>query len=513
MKNKNNFKVLLVYPNLPMMLVPPLSISIFTHILKKQGYQVDLFDATHYRDNKISSPQRRVKFLQARSFSEEKDLGVKIKTDLIGDFIRKVDLFRPAFIAVSVVEDSFLQAIELLRTISDQNIPTLVGGVLVTAAPELVISYPEINMIALGEGEETILEIAERIRRGISCKDVPNVWFKNEDGSVIKNKVRPLIDINKSFPDFSLFEEARFHRPMGGRIFKTFPVETVRGCPNRCTFCNSPMYRKFCKTYNLGNFLRFKNISQVRQEIIMCLKKYNAEYFYFIDDTFLQRPKKYFDAFVEMYQEFKTPFWFNTRPENITGEIIEKLNSINCDRISVGVECGNEEFRKKVLKRNVSNEEIVQKIRILEESGIAFSINDIIGFPNETKELIFETIELNRKFSGYDTITVSIFTPYHGTELRELAIKKGYLNPNIITTHTTSSSLLKMPTLTPEEIDGLMRTFCMYVKFEKDKWPQIRRAEKFNEEGEKIFDELSEEFKERFLSGTQNKLKERLINE
>lgn len=504
MKDKNNFRVLLAYPNLPMMLVPPLSISIFTHILKKQGYQVDLFDATHYRDNKISSPQRRVKFLQARPFSEEKDLGVKIKTDLIRDFIKKVDLFRPDFITVSVVEDSFLQAIELLRVISDQNIPTLVGGVLVTAAPDLVISYPEIKMIALGEGEETILEVAERIRRGISCEDVPNVWVKDKTGRIIKNKIRPLVDINFSIPDFSLFDKSRFYRPMGGRIFKTFPLETIRGCPNRCTFCNSPMYRKFCKIHDLGNFLRFKNTSQVRQEIIMCLEKYDAEYFYFIDDTFLQRPRKYFNDFVEMYKEFKTPFWFNTRPENITVEIIEKLKSVNCDRISVGVECGNEEFRRKALKRNVSNEEIIQKMRILGESGIAFSINDIIGFPDETRDLIFETIELNREFFGYDTITVSIFTPYHGTELRELAIKKGYLNPNIITTHTTSSSLLKMPTLATEEIDGLIRTFCMYVKFEKNKWPQIRRAEKFNKEGEKIFENLSNIFKERFLKKDQN---------
>ena len=509
MKDKNSLKVLLVYPNLPMMLVPSIAISIFANIFKKQGYQVDLFDATHYQSADESSPQKRVKFLQARQFSEEDDLGVKTKKDLIGDFVKKVDIFKPDFIAFSVVEDSFLQCIELLRAISDRNIPALVGGVFVTAAPDVVISYPEIKMIALGEGEETILEVAEKVRKEISCKDVLNVWLKNGDGSVTKNKIRPLVDINKSLPDFSLFEESRFYRPMGGRIFKTFPLETTRGCPNQCTFCNSPMYKKFCKINHLGNFLRFKDLSQVRQEIVMCLDKHDAEYFYFIDDSFLQRSRKYFDEFVEMYKEFSVPFWFNTRPESITPESLKKLSSINCDRISVGVECGNEEFRRKVLNRDVSNRKIIEKMRILGESGIAFSINNIVGFPDETREMVFQTIELNREFFGYDTITVSIFTPYHGTELRETVIEKGYLNPDIITTHTTSSSLLKMPNLTTEEIDGLMRTFCMYVEFEKDKWPLIRKAEKFDEDGERIFNELSEKFRERFLSGSHDELKER----
>ena len=111
-----------------MMLVPSIAIAIFTNIFKKEDYQVDLFDATHYRSADDTSPQKRVKFLQARAFCEEQDLGAKIKTDLIGDFIKKVDSFKPDFIAVSVVEDFFLQAIKLLGAISERDIPTLVGG-------------------------------------------------------------------------------------------------------------------------------------------------------------------------------------------------------------------------------------------------------------------------------------------------------------------------------------------------------------------------------------------------
>ena len=105
-KKKSDFKILLVYPNLTMMLVPSLAIGIFTRILKKKNYQVDLFDTTHYVSKENSSPQNRVKFLQARDFSEENDLGVRIKTDLIGDYIKKVEKFKPDLI-ISSLEGCF----------------------------------------------------------------------------------------------------------------------------------------------------------------------------------------------------------------------------------------------------------------------------------------------------------------------------------------------------------------------------------------------------------------------
>ena len=98
MKDKKEFKVLLVYPNLTMMLVPSLAIGIFTNILKKEGYSVDLFDTTHYVSEENSSPQNRVKYLQAREFSDTNDLGVRIKTDLLGEFRQKVLEYQPDFL-------------------------------------------------------------------------------------------------------------------------------------------------------------------------------------------------------------------------------------------------------------------------------------------------------------------------------------------------------------------------------------------------------------------------------
>ena len=182
---------------------------------------------------------------------------------------------------------------------------------------------------------------------------------------------------------------------------------------------------------------------------------------------------------------------------------MELMKEINCYRISIGMECGDERFRREMLKRSISNDEFPKRIEILRKSGIPFSINNIKGFPDETRDLIFKTIELNRKIKGYDAITVSIFTPYHGSELREICIDKGYLDRNSFTGHTTEASMLDMPQLTSEQIEGIMRTFCMYVKFPKKWWPHIEEAEKFTEEGNELFTKLNKIYHDVYFSKDQ----------
>lgn len=313
-------------------------------------------------------------------------------------------------------------------------------------------------------------------------------------------------------PDFSLFEKVRFYRPMGGKILKTVPLETARGCPYQCTFCDSPMWSKVYRDSKGEIFLRRKSIGRLMEEIRYFVREYSPELLYIIDDTFLARPMEELKEFAEKYQEFNIPFWMNTRPETITEEKADLLKKMNCYRMSIGVECGNEEFRKNKLKRFGSNEEILRSMEILKKSRIPFSINNMIGFPDETRELIFETIDFNRQLSGYDSLTVSIFTPYHGSKLREEAIQKGYLDPEAMTTHTTASSLLNMPQLSREAIDGLMKTFAMYVGFPKKWWPHIEKAEKSTPEGQKIFTKLKEIYQKVYFSGDQFQKAASVIN-
>lgn len=506
MKTNKRFKVLILYPNLYMMLVPSLAVGIFTRILTKMNCDVDLFETTQYFDSDGSSPQNRVKYAQARKFDYEKDLGLDIKYDnMFIDFRKKVLNFKPDLILVSAVEDVFLQTITLLETVEDLEIPHLVGGVFPTAAPARCFDFPVIRHIARGEGEAIVKEFCGRLIEGRPVNDVPGVWYKDDDGTVVKNPNPPLVDINEMRPDFRLFSEERFHRPMGGQIFKTVPFETYRGCPYACTFCNSPMQRGVSKEQGTGNFLRRKSISTIRDEMTEVIAKNKPEFFYFIDDSFLARPKKEIFEFCEMYEEFKLPFWFNTRPENCFPEALERLKEVGCYRISFGIECGNEQFRRNVLLRLQSNSQIIESFRDIRESGIPFSVNLIIGFPGETREHIMDTVELVRSISGYDTLTVSIFTPYHGTSLRAVAVRNGWLDDSTITRHTTSRSLLDMPPpyVSADDLDGLAATLPLYCYFPKKEWKNIRRAEIPDEEGKNLLAHYQEVYRENFLREDQ----------
>lgn len=488
------------------MLVPSLAIALFTRILRQAGYQVELFDSTHYVTDENSSPQNRVKFMQARKFDEQDDLGVRWKTDLLGDFRKKVEDFRPDFMVFSVVEDCFSQAVKLLDRVKDLNIPHLLGGVFPTAAPLVAIAHPLVNTIGLGEGEEIIREMSEALRMGTDPTVVPGTWHKTTEGHIIKNPRGPLLDLDKYTPDFSLFDESRFYRPMGGRIFKTVPVETYRGCPFTCTYCNSPMQNVLAKEEGLGkNYLRKKSVENLRRELRGLVDRFAPQFFYFIDDSFTARQKEEVLAFCDMYEEFKIPFWFNTRPETTNKTLLKRLKEVGAYRISFGIESGNEQYRKVVLRRNTSNPRLKEFFDSIVEAGIPFSVNLIIGFPGETRELVEDTVRFTKNILGYDTVTCSIFTPYHGTVLREVAIKNGWLDKSHITKHTTSSSALKMPApyLSSDDIDGIMRVIPLLCYFPESEWPALRRAEIADEEGDRILARYSEIYRREFLRETQ----------
>ena len=121
------------------MLVPPLSMAIFTKKIKEAGYLVNLFDTTPYIPPEVnSSPQNRTIYLQARDFSDEDDLGVSIKTNLLGDFRKKVFEFKPDLLIYSIVEDSFLKALKMMDSIKDyKDAVCISGGVLPTADPRI----------------------------------------------------------------------------------------------------------------------------------------------------------------------------------------------------------------------------------------------------------------------------------------------------------------------------------------------------------------------------------------
>ena len=501
---KHQFRVLVVYPNLSMMLTPSYAVGLFTAILKHQNYEIDLFDCTPYMSNLefLGEPlpvTRANSLLNSRKF-DAKALFGDPKIDLVGDFVKKLDEFKPkAIIFSTLVEDTWPQAKQLLQILKEyQNIKHIIGGVFTTMAPEFVISEPSVQCIGCGEGEEVIVEFCERVRQRGKTTDIHGTWAKDESGKIIKNPSRPLVNINKVVPDFSLFDERRFYRPLGANIWKAIPIETYRGCPYTCTFCNSPAQVVIARENEQGYFLRRKSMATLRTEMDIMIERYNADFFYINDDAFMARPKLEIYAFAEMYRDIRLPFWFQTRFEDISEDKLAKLAEVGCYRISFGLEHGNEKFRKEKLFRNIKNEMILKQSKVAANSGIPYTLNNIVGFPYETRDLFFETIHFNREIASFDALSVNIFVPYHGTVLREMAIQEKWLDPNKQTTSVISESILDMPSpyLSAKEILALQKVFPLYAKLPESFYPEILRAEKMDAAGEEIFQKLSKKFYE-----------------
>ncbi len=202
-------------------------------------------------------------------------------------------------------------------------------------------------------------------------------------------------------------------------------------------------------------------------------------------------PERDFDKFIDIYSDIRLPFWMQSRPETITEDRIRKLKEVGCHRMSLGLEHGNDEFRKRVLNKRFDNETMINASKIIADVEIPLTVNNMIGFPEETRELIFDTIELNRQITA-DSMNCSVFAPFHGTSLHKLCVERGYIAEDFILGSINTEAPLNMPQLSRDEIQGIRRTFVLYIKLDKKYWPLIKKAEKFDAEGDQALSELKE---------------------
>ena len=497
MKTKD-FRILFIYPNTMMATLVPISLSILYPCLKSKGFQVELFDTTFYKTEEESFEQRRVELLQIKEFNLAERGITFIETDIHEDLIKKVETYKPNLIAITMVEDTFPLAKSLLNSIERFDIPVIGGGVFVSLVPEEVINLPSVDMICIGEGEEPLVELCDKMYHGEDYSNTQNLWVKR-GGGIIKNPIRKLVDINQlPYLDYDIFEKKRLYRPMFGKTYTMIHVEMDRGCPFDCTYCEAPQLRRLFQENKCGNYYRRKTVDRIVEELRHLVKKYSPDYINFNAESFLARPVGELKGLAECYKEIGLPFWCQSRPETVTEEKIKILKEMNCQNLQFGIEHGNEKFRTRVLNRHYTNKQMIDAFKIVEKYEIKYTVNNIIGFPDETRELIFDTIEVNRQINP-TTINCFLFTPYKGTYLHKYCVEKGYLADDGQVHQLVDGAELKMPTITYQELKGLQRTFPLYAKMPKEEWDKIRIAEKFDAKGNQIFRQLRKVYYERYF--------------
>lgn len=498
---RSEFKVLLIYPNTMMATLLPLNICTLSACLKHAGFDVRLFDTTYYPTEKVNFEQKKVGLLQLKPFDLSSYGILQKKTDMLDDLRSIVEEYRPHLVGITLVEDTYALGVRLLKTVRGHtDVPIIAGGVCANFAAEELIREDFVDTVCVGEGEETIVELCTRMANGEDYTDVGNLLVK-KGGMVHRNAMRPPTSLDDlPFIDYDVFEPSRLGRPMHGKVRRMVHVELDRGCPYNCTYCEAPAIAKLYREQCGCKYYRQKSPARIIAEMKFLKEKYNPDYINFNSESFLAASQDRLRELAQMYKrDVGLPFWCQSRPETVTSEKLAIIKDMECADLQYGIEHGNEEFRRRVLKRQSSNERILEACRLTEEAGIPYTVNNIIGFPDETRDLVWDTIRFNRQINP-KTMNCYFFTPYRGTALYHYCIEHGLLDPKSRTRQLLDGGDIKYKFVTREELYGLQRTFSLYARFDEEWFPKIRVAEFFDEDGNRMFEELSAEYRRRFFA-------------
>jgi radical SAM superfamily enzyme YgiQ (UPF0313 family) len=327
------------------------------------------------------------------------------------------------------------------------ELPVICGGVHPTIAPEGAIACEYIDMICIGEGEGALVELCDCLSSGREIYGIQNLWLKR-GGEIVKNPIRPLIEDldNLPYPDRELFN----YESLEEMSERRFTVMASRGCPYSCSYCCNHIIRE--KYPNKKDYVRFRSAENVITEIENGLRNYpDIERIIFHDDIFFLN-QSWFEEFVALYKKrINLPFVCNSRANLMTKEVVLKLKEAGCIQVGMGIESGNEVIRTKVLNRNITQTQIISAFNDCKNAGLRTYAFNMVGLPMENKEGVLETVKLNARVRP-SKIQTSIFYPYPFTQLYNLCLEKGYLRNGKIVDDYFKDTILRLDSMTREEI-------------------------------------------------------------
>lgn len=514
-------RVLFVHPEKYLNYGIPAGISILSAIIKKKGHEADIFDTTFLKsdikENTLSddSDAKNASAGDEQSINDvpfgtlniaNKKNGIthdrqKSKTGIfketeytMDDLVRddpvvnisealqqKIDTFNPEVIALSTMTTTFDFGVNLLRNVK-YNAVVIVGGVHPTIATDDCLAQDVIDIACVGEADDTFPELLDLMQKGKDYYHVKGMNFKLKDGSIVRNTVAPRVDLNTlPVPDWDIFDSRHLFRPFDGEIYQGSFYSQARGCPMQCTYCVDPTISEI--TGGRKNYFRIQDPEVTYEQLKFLKEKYNATWFKFVDDTFLLPKIEHLERLRDLIQPLNIMFGCSVMPNTIKEDKVKLARDMGCVAMSVGVESGNNEIRRSIM-RNYKNDQVIERLRMVQSYGIRVSTFNIIGFPGETRSNVFETIELNRRI-GTGTANVYILYPYPGSPIA-IEHKVPLRNESGQIHEIDIGPELGFSEMSADELKGLRSTFNLYLELPKSLYPIINLAEKQNESGQKI---------------------------
>lgn len=312
------------------------------------------------------------------------------------------------------------------------EVPIVYGGVHATISPEDCIKVSDI--VCVGEGEETILDLVNVIDKKKQITKIKNLWIK-KGNKIIKNPVRNLIDNLDliPLPDYEInnhyildsgkirkFEE----KDLSGQIF----FLTGRGCPYGCDYCSNSFFNKLYEGKR-KKILRWHSPEYIIEGILKLKKMFpnSLKFFDIRDDTFSLRPLEDIKKFCDLYKEkVNLRFKCLADPHTVSDEKIKLLVGAGCTDIIVGIQ-GSQKTNLEIYHRNQNDEDVIRCAKILNnyKEKLAVMYDVITCNPYEEAEHILSLIELLQKLPTPYYLSVNNLVFFPGSQLYRRAVEDG----------------------------------------------------------------------------------------
>jgi len=370
-------------------------------------------------------------FLQlAAALENEKFTSVLIDARVEKDFLYKIEQEtknKPLFIGItSMTGIQTFEGVKIAKFIKGRNkkIPVVWGGCHATFCPEQLLNNKCADVAVIGEGESTVVSLAREYKsHNCIINEIRGIAVK-ENGRIVKTESNNFLDLDSlPMPAWHLIKDKMKYYLSGNGLIS---IMTSRGCPHNCFFCyNANMHKRM---------FRARSAQKVLEEIDFLHNQLGITRVSFCDDNFLTNRNRIIKICNGLKEKgHVTPVHCDVRADYINDELLAFLANNGFKSFYLGIEHGSQKMLD-LLNKGMKVEMIKNAITLLNQhtaGGHTYSF--MIGLPEETKEDIVEAWSMMRWISNVDprgSIDLNIYTPYPGTELINMLIKKGYKIPD-----------------------------------------------------------------------------------
>jgi anaerobic magnesium-protoporphyrin IX monomethyl ester cyclase len=293
----------------------------------------------------------------------------------------------------------------------------ILGGEHGTASFSHALSVSKFDVVVLGEGEDTIVNLIRAHEAKTPLADVKGIAFKSANGVInteLSARQRSIDGIVvpdwKSWPIEKYIDSGQIN---GVNMGRSMPILATRGCPYACSFCSSPQMwtRRWLA----------RDPKMLINEMESYIRAYDVTNFDFQDLTFVINKRWTIDFCREIIDRELEITWqmpSGTRAEAFDEEVVDHLHRAGCKVLAFAPESGSEEILK-ATRKQVDLEKLKAALKIAVNRGLHLSCFFVLGFPDDNEQTLKETLRLVRKVAmiGVHDVAVTQFVPYPGSEL------------------------------------------------------------------------------------------------